>query len=155
MSQVAKRVGILTPKRCQEILKGKDKKKIAPNTVLFADVIGWRVELHGNLIIYIHPDGIQQIFDGGHRSTTTKQRLNALTFAYVSQKNYEWFVGNAKPFVNGILIAGRTIGFYINDMYKTAELLPTTPLGILADRLEELGLGYQAEIIRVFQKQNS
>ena len=80
------------------------------------------VRLHGNKIAEISADAVQ-IFDGGHRSATTKSRLNAILREYaiegecVYQKNFQWFVDkfvgqagqskvyNAFEFTNGFMFA--------------------------------------------------
>ena len=80
------------------------------------------VYLHGNLIAEIGDDYVQ-IFDGGHQSSTTKSRLNAILQAHaikgecVFQKNFNWFIHkfigqagsspvyNCYDFTNGFMFA--------------------------------------------------
>jgi hypothetical protein len=67
------------------------------------------VYLYSNLIAMIG-DTWLELFDGGHQTTTTKSRLNAIlqehgTGEYVYQKNFNWFVSTINgevPFGNGI-----------------------------------------------------
>jgi hypothetical protein len=67
------------------------------------------VYLYNNLIAMVG-DTWLEIFDGGHQTTTTKSRLNAIlsehgTGEYVYQKNFNWFVSTINgevPFGNGI-----------------------------------------------------
>ena len=72
------------------------------------------VKLYGNKIAEVG-DNYIQLFDGGHRSATTKSRLNAIlnvhgyNFDGVFQKDYEWFFHDsaksvAVPFENGMTI---------------------------------------------------
>ena len=74
------------------------------------------VYLHGNRIAELG-DNYIQLFDGGHRSATTKSRLNAIlrvhgyNFDSVFQKKFEWFFHDsaksvAVPFENGMTICG-------------------------------------------------
>jgi hypothetical protein len=54
-----------------------------------------------------------ELFDGGHQTTTTKSRLNAIlsehgTGERVYQKNFQWFVSTINgevPFNNGIKLS--------------------------------------------------
>ena len=70
------------------------------------------VYLYSNLIAMVG-DTWLEIFDGGHQTTTTKSRLNAIlkehgSGEYVYQKNFNWFVSTINgevPFGNGIKLA--------------------------------------------------
>ena len=76
------------------------------------------VYLHNNLIATIDKHSVE-IYDGGHRSNTTKSRLNALIIGLcdgmnqgVYQHKFEWFIQddkfdtfNAIPFDNGYTFA--------------------------------------------------
>jgi len=67
------------------------------------------VYLYNNLIAMVG-DTWLELFDGGHKSNTTKSRLNAILQAhsngeYVYQKNFNWFVSTKYgdvPFNDGI-----------------------------------------------------
>ena len=67
------------------------------------------VYLYSNLIAMVG-DTWLEIFDGGHQTTTTKSRLNAIlqehgTGERVYQKDFQWFVSTTNgevPFGNGI-----------------------------------------------------
>ena len=67
------------------------------------------VYLYSNLIAMVG-DTWLELFDGGHKTTTTKSRLNAILSEhsngeYVYQKNFNWFVSTKDgelPFNNGI-----------------------------------------------------
>ena len=68
------------------------------NTEVVSDNDGVsRVYLHGSKIAEVGEDFVK-IFDGGHQSSTTKSRLNAICQEHaiagegVYQKNYQWFV---------------------------------------------------------------
>ena len=73
-----------------------------------------KVFLHGNHIAtYFHVERQLQIFDGGWQSNTTKSRLNALCYEFVSgvsvfQKNWTWYVsqfsGRTEQFFNGQIL---------------------------------------------------
>ena len=54
------------------------------------------VYLYSNLIAMV-ADTWLELFDGGHKTATTKSRLNAIlkehgNSEYIYQKNFEWFV---------------------------------------------------------------
>jgi hypothetical protein len=67
------------------------------------------VYLYNNLIAMV-ADTFLELFDGGHQTTTTKSRLNAILSAHgngerVYSKNFNWFVSTSNgevPFNNGI-----------------------------------------------------
>jgi len=67
------------------------------------------VYLYNNLIAMVG-DTWLELFDGGHKTATTKSRLNAILQAHgdgesVYQKNFEWFVSTINgdvPFNDGI-----------------------------------------------------
>ena len=77
------------------ITNGTDFRSANTNVVQ-ADGISV-VLLHGNKIAEIGENFIQ-LFDGDHKTKTTKSRLNAILAEhgvqgeYVFQKNFEWFV---------------------------------------------------------------
>ena len=70
------------------------------------------VKLYGYKIAEIGETWLR-IFDGGHRTHTTKSRLNAILRAHgngesVLQKNWDWFISTAEgniEFENGLLLA--------------------------------------------------
>ena len=67
------------------------------------------VYLYSNLIAMVGETWLE-LFDGGHQTTTTKSRLNAILQAHgngerVYAKNFNWFVSTNDgevPFNNGI-----------------------------------------------------
>lgn len=67
------------------------------------------VYLYSNLIAMVG-DTWLELFDGGHKTATTKSRLNAILAEHgnserVYQKNFEWFVSTKYgdvPFTDGI-----------------------------------------------------
>ena len=73
-----------------------------------------KVFLHGNHIAtYFHVERELQLFDGGWQSNTTKSRLNALCYEFVTgvsvfQKNWTWYVsqfsGRTEQFFNGQIL---------------------------------------------------
>ena len=86
------------------------------NTTVFTADNGLhsKVFLHGNHIAtYFHVERQLQIFDGGWQSNTTKSRLNALCYEFVTgvsvfQKNWTWYVsqfsGRTEQFFNGQIL---------------------------------------------------
>jgi len=68
------------------------------------------VVLFGNLIARINRNGIR-LFDGGHRTTTTKSRLNAVlsnfNSGHVYQRNHVWYYADDMgtiPFESGMAV---------------------------------------------------
>ena len=95
-------------------LKKRESKKVGNNTYLVRispETIG--VRLHGTVVVQIHSDGTYTLDSGGWRTVTTKARINDFSPVKVSQKKYDWFVGD-EPFhdgirvreVNGVALAG-------------------------------------------------
>lgn len=95
-------------------LKNRETKKVGNNTHLVRispETIG--VRLHNTVVVEIHSDGTYTLYSGGWRTVTTKARINEFCPVKVSQKNYDWFVGD-EPFregirvkiVNGVELAG-------------------------------------------------
>jgi hypothetical protein len=73
------------------------------------------VKLYGKTIAEVG-DTFIKLYDGGHRSATTKSRLNALLnvhgcgFDGIFQKNFEWFFHDSArsvdvPFENGMVLS--------------------------------------------------
>lgn len=89
----------------------KDWKKDNTEVIYCATDDTSIVKLYGHIIAIIG-DTWMQIFDGGHQTTTTKSRLNAILHAHgiggesVYQKNYDWFFrmsdGTTIPFFSGM-----------------------------------------------------
>ncbi len=108
---------MLTYEDCAELMaSAKNKRKgkpIANNTRLYEtrDNLYYSIELHGNEIIKVYPEG-WQIFTCGWTTVTTKARLNDLTRAYVYQRDWQWYISTTgftcssedKKFVEGMFI---------------------------------------------------
>jgi hypothetical protein len=106
MSQVVKRVGVLSFSKCVNMMQGRPspRRKLGPNTYLEVHAPDeFRVILYGTVIMQLTADGAIRLFSGDQKTPTTKQRLNALSPRGVYQKGYEWFVGTpGLPFCEGI-----------------------------------------------------
>ena len=67
------------------------------NTAVINNEDCTEVFLYGNKIAEVG-DTYVQLFDGGHRTTTTKSRLNAILWVhciegeYIFQENFEWYI---------------------------------------------------------------
>lgn len=103
---------VIEQKMNQAIANGKDWR--SGNTAVQMNGEVANVYLYGHKIAEIG-EGYIQIWDGGHQTTTTKSRLNAIFAANgipgegVFQKAYTWFVRVSQgkefvtvPFFNGI-----------------------------------------------------
>ena len=89
------------------ILNEKDWKKDNTQVINIQGVSF--VYLYSNLIAMVG-DTWLELFDGGHKTATTKSRLNAILAEHgnserIYQKNFEWFVSTKYgdvPFTDGI-----------------------------------------------------
>lgn len=85
-------------------------KTLAHNTVRIDRIDGYpAVMFHGTVIIVALGSDRFTVNSGGYRTSTTKQRLNALlpNGVRVWQKDFAWFVsdGNGeRPFVDGMKV---------------------------------------------------
>lgn len=69
-------------------------KPIANNTRLFKDDEVFRIRLWETDIVKIYPDDIFELFSGGYRTYTTKERINKfIENGYVYQRNNTWYIG--------------------------------------------------------------
>lgn len=97
-------------KSAKRALDGRTERTIGNNTKLVKksnnDI---RVLLHGNGIIRYTPHGKTILGDGGHQSSTTKDRLNRYTPSgyRVVQRDYIWYLktpSGKKRFKTGMTI---------------------------------------------------
>ncbi len=94
--------------------KAKDKasgKPLGNNTRLVrVNETTLAVRLHGTNVVEIHNDGTYTLRSGGWRTATTKDRINKYSPANVSQRNWEWYVGDF-VFFDGVKVdsAGRVL----------------------------------------------
>jgi hypothetical protein len=133
--------------------------KLANNTILECDGHGddFVVRLHGHTIIRVHKDRTYTLSSCGHRTVTTKQRLNKLTPATVFQRRGEWFIGKPRaggwegkvPFRDGVRVdgQGRPIpqGAEASHWLAAVAALPGAPWGILADYAKDLAHNGRAD----------
>ena len=114
-----------TYQQWRALLDNRHEKTIGNNTVIRAGTVynspddqtgelAVEVFLHGNRIAAIRQDDSIQLWDGGWRSHTTKDRLTSLLRAThptncLYQKNFEWYVTSPHtlqdiPFYNGMVL---------------------------------------------------
>lgn len=147
---------MLTYQKATEMVNGRRDRggrgygfKIENNTWL-EGALGceaFAVRLHGTYIVTIYPNGTYRLDSGGHRTVTTKDRLNKYGPVKVFQRRNEWFVqvwpefGETLVtwFFDGVLvsISGRLINHHAAEV---AGLDPDTPREIVKDWFEERGL---------------
>lgn len=115
---------------CAKLMaSAKNKRKgkpIANNTRLYEtrDNLYYSIELHGNEIVKVYPEG-WQIFNCGWTTFVTKNRINEFTRAYVYQRNWEWFVSTTgfncssedKTFIEGMFITDPSHAPYEQKTY--------------------------------------
>lgn len=105
-----RRLPMLSFNTACEKLSRRDKVTIANNTTLrFIDAKTLAVRLHQTDIILIHENGTYTLNSGRWHTVTTKQRINALSPARLSQINREWFLSwnnwtEKTEFFDGIVV---------------------------------------------------
>jgi hypothetical protein len=96
------------------------RKKVANNT--WAELVNDHIAIvyHVTTIAKLYPNGDVQLFTGGWRTVSTKDRLNGLGNFHVWQENYQWYVAdfgtdwsNKTPFYDGVKF--NQSGIRIND----------------------------------------
>lgn len=107
----------------QTLLGNRHERKIGNNTIIRAGVVynsredqtgepAIEVCLHGNRIAAIRQDDSVQLWDGGWRTATTKERLNKILRAMcanvgIYQKDFDWYLQhsqNSMYFMNSMII---------------------------------------------------
>lgn len=85
--------GIMTFAKAKTTLGKRSSKKIGNNTYLQSNHDGTiGIRFHSTEIVMLFEDGTIEFDNGGYRSMTTKERLNAFTPFSFEQKKHEWFV---------------------------------------------------------------
>ena len=72
---------------------GQNFKRGNTQVIVKSRMIGterW-LKLHGNIIAHLI-NGEFIICDGGHKSMTTKERLNGFPCVHVQQKDFKWYL---------------------------------------------------------------
>lgn len=102
-----------TPKsyeECKNLLNGKVEMKLGNNTKLVCSVQAgaFAIKFHDTEVVRFYVDGTVQIQNGGHQTTTTKDRINQfIPRGYVFQRSYNWYYhhgGKDFQFQNGMLV---------------------------------------------------
>lgn len=99
-------------KSALDFLNGRKDRKIGNNTYVadYIDYLG--VYLHMTTVVKYYPNGKVTLHSGGHRTVTTKERINCfITSGWgVYQKDYDWYLWNTQvkgspfDFVDGMEI---------------------------------------------------
>lgn len=86
--------------------RNRPTKKLKNNTYLVrldSETIG--VQLHNTIVVTIHGDGTYTLNSGGWQTVTTKDRINEYSPVRISQRKYQWYVGDEDiPFKDGIRV---------------------------------------------------
>ncbi len=85
-----------TYKDAERVLRQSRRGKLGANTTIRQDGKDIVVQLYNTDIIRYHPDDGVTLNSGGHRTVTTKGRINGMLSPYihVTQVKGEWFVGH-------------------------------------------------------------
>ena len=98
----------MTHKELTKLVHGKTcrlERKVANNTYARIQHDGSiAVRLYSTDVVTIHPDNSVTLRHGGHKTDTTKNRINRFSPFYVRQENWEWYVNGITPFEDGMTI---------------------------------------------------
>tara|TARA_B000000565_G_C23532870_1_gene280491 strand:- start:180 stop:482 length:303 start_codon:yes stop_codon:yes gene_type:complete len=98
----------MTHKELTKLVHGKTcrtERKIGNNT--YARILhngSIAVRLYSTDVVTIHTDNSATLRNGGHKTDTTKNRINKYSPVKVFQKNWEWFTADGTPFQEGMRV---------------------------------------------------
>lgn len=108
MSMEIRKIGKLTYARAKSLLNGRLRMKIGHNTYLAQTEETFTVIYHKTDIITFFSNDVVRLNTDGHKTTTTKARLNILSWYYVYQRKNVWYVidenGYEVEFYDGIYL---------------------------------------------------
>lgn len=97
-----------TFEHAKSLLGENNKNKIANNTFAILQYDGSiAIRLYATDILTFYPDGSIAANANGHRTKTTKERINSLlpnNFCKVYAKKFDWLWENGKAFEDGQLV---------------------------------------------------
>lgn len=94
---------MLTFNQAMDKLNGKFKCKLENNTYLvMINPNQIAVKLHDTYVVVINSNNTYELYNGGFKTTTTKDRINKYSPIKIYQKNHEWYYGNNEVFCNGM-----------------------------------------------------
>ena len=99
---------MMTHKELTKLVHGKTckmERKIGNNT--YARILqngSIAVKLYSTDVVTIHADNSATLRNGGHKTMTTKNRINKYSPVEVFQKNKEWFTSHGTPFYEGMRV---------------------------------------------------
>jgi hypothetical protein len=113
-----------TPKSFAEavaVLNGKQSMRLGNNTYLENRTTYISVRLHNTEIVIFWPSGSVQLYTGGYRTMTTKERINQFIKCHVYQKAGQWFVASRQVDGSFNWVAPREFceGFFILYAFET------------------------------------
>lgn len=94
---------MLTFNQAMDKLNGKFKRKLENNTYLvMLNPNQIAVKLHNTYVVIINSNNTYQLYTGGFKTTTTKDRLNKYSPIKIYQKDYVWYFDDGKCFCSGM-----------------------------------------------------
>lgn len=129
------RASLLNYRLCTAILSGYKSVYLEGNTWLEDRGTHYAVRLYKTDILTFHPDGTVRAYAMGHRTATTKQRLNTYGPRNVYQERKVWHVG-AVPFFDGIELDAPGLRGQLLDDWFDGDLLAGMALRDLAEEKE-------------------
>ena len=98
----------MTHAEATELVLGKNnrmQRKVANNTTARIKPDGSvAFMLYSTDVVTIHDDDSVTLRHGGHKTDTTKNRINRFSSFYVRQENWEWYVNGIAAFEDGMTI---------------------------------------------------
>ena len=98
----------MTHAEATKLVLGKNnrmQRKVANNTTARIKPDGSvAFMLYSTDVVTIHDDDSVTLRHGGHKTDTTKNRINRFSPFYVRQENWEWFTSHGTPFQEGMLV---------------------------------------------------
>lgn len=62
------------------------------------------IRYHGSAVVHHYAVGGSKLSSCGYRTNTTKERINQFSHARVYQRNWEWYMHDGTPFVDGVVV---------------------------------------------------
>ena len=98
----------MTHADAMELVSGKNnrmQRKVANNTTARIKPDGSvAFMLYSTDVVTIHDDDSVTLRHGGHKTDTTKNRINRFSSFYVRQENWEWYLNDGTPFEDGMWV---------------------------------------------------
>jgi hypothetical protein len=79
-------------------------KPIGSNTRIVKTEKGYGIKYHNTVVVEMLLDGIYILRSGGWHTATTKRRITEYGPVRIYQKDFNWFLSDGNPFVDGMVV---------------------------------------------------